>query len=314
MTLEELKNKAKRKEITLEELEIEDILKFMKGSFLNPALQEAFDISLSEVNKIRKKKKLNDALFENLYRTIMVLEEYILETYPFFIEYFQDNLIITLFAAFGCACGKEELYLKKCHQVDWKKINPSEEIQKRKIDVAYRQKEYSYYWKQVDIAVQKYLAYQEEWNIKTKESNKFAKEYIPKKRIKKEKITQNKEIVPRDPKVSEHALERANYCCEINPCHSSFIRRKNHKRYMEPHHLIPLDFQDQFFYSLDVEANIVSLCSHCHNEIHYGTNYKILLHRLFEERKELLKECGIELKNIDELYQMYDKTKDKIEV
>lgn len=42
--------------------------------------------------------------------------------------------------------------------------------------------------------------------------------------------------------------------------------------------------------------NIVSLCSHCHNLLHYGRfeDKKPILEKLYNERKEALKECGIE--------------------
>lgn len=74
---------------------------------------------------------------------------------------------------------------------------------------------------------------------------------------------------------------------------------------MEPHHLIPLEFQDYFEYSLDVEANIISLCSNCHNEIHYGENYKELITILYNERKEQLNKCGLVV-SLEELYKMYE--------
>lgn len=45
---------------------------------------------------------------------------------------------------------------------------------------------------------------------------------------------------------------------------------------MEPHHLIPLQYHEEFEWSLDVEANVVSLCSECHNQIHYGDGKKYL--------------------------------------
>ncbi len=66
---------------------------------------------------------------------------------------------------------------------------------------------------------------------------------------------------------------------------------------METHHLIPLSKQDNFEFSLDVEANIVSLCSNCHNCIHYGIDEdKIkILNELFKLRKDRLSKCGINI-------------------
>jgi hypothetical protein len=98
---------------------------------------------------------------------------------------------------------------------------------------------------------------------------------------------------PRDAKIAANALKRANYLCEMNKEHPSFIRRSNNQNYTEPHHLIPLAFQDDFQYSLDVEANIISLCSNCHNEIHYGRNPEIIIRKLYQERKDELKTAGI---------------------
>ncbi len=51
--------------------------------------------------------------------------------------------------------------------------------------------------------------------------------------------------------------------------------------------------QDQFDVSLDVEENIISLCSNCHNEIHYGENADRLVRELYGKRKEHLEKVGI---------------------
>ena len=42
-----------------------------------------------------------------------------------------------------------------------------------------------------------------------------------------------------------------------------------------------------------VEANIVSLCSYCHNLIHYGADAEIVIRELWEDRKEELEAAGI---------------------
>lgn len=73
---------------------------------------------------------------------------------------------------------------------------------------------------------------------------------------------------------------------------------------MEPHHLIPLSQHKKFDVSLDVEENIVSLCSNCHNLLHYGSDYEALLKKLYDERKDLLESVGICV-TYDELVSMY---------
>ena len=129
------------------------------------------------------------------------------------------------------------------------------------------------------------------------------------KKTKKECIIDNKggSVYPRDAKVAANALEIANYKCEIDEKHQSFIRRTNGKNYTESHHLIPINCQDRFEYSLDVEENIVSICSTCHNCIYYGINSEriILLERLYNERKELLKNVGLNI-TFEDLKKYYE--------
>ncbi len=143
-------------------------------------------------------------------------------------------------------------------------------------------------------------------NEKLSENNDDTEEvsYKGRKRRRKPVIKNGGIVFPRDRKVSRNALKIANFQCEIEITHPSFYR-KNKINYTEPHHLIPMKFQYDFDASLDVEENIVSLCSNCHNEIHYGLNAKGLIKQLYEKRKDLLKSAGLDI-TIDELYKMYN--------
>ena len=102
-----------------------------------------------------------------------------------------------------------------------------------------------------------------------------------------------------------NAIVKANYHCEVDNNHLSFIRKTNGKNYTEAHHLIPLRFQKDFLYNLDVPANIISLCSNCHNKLHYGADIKELLDTLYLMRKEELKKYKIDC-GIDKLYEYYN--------
>lgn len=99
----------------------------------------------------------------------------------------------------------------------------------------------------------------------------------------------------RNKEVAIKALKRANYECEIDKSHPSFKRRTTKVNYTEPHHLIPMAKQGNFSYSLDVEANIVSLCSNCHNQIHYGADYKEMISKLHIKREKELTQAGIQI-------------------
>ena len=82
--------------------------------------------------------------------------------------------------------------------------------------------------------------------------------------------------------------------------------RKNGNPYTEPHHLIPISKYRDFEYSVDVMENIVSLCSHCHNLLHYGRfEDKVpILEKLYKERKDALHTCGLDL-TLEQLKSYY---------
>lgn len=109
----------------------------------------------------------------------------------------------------------------------------------------------------------------------------------------------------RDRQVTINALNHASFKCEIDPQHKTFIRKKDSLPYMEAHHLIPMAFQNEFEYSLDTEENIVSLCSNCHNEIHYGKNNKELITVLYNKREKLLKVKKLDI-SLEKLLSYYD--------
>ena len=111
-------------------------------------------------------------------------------------------------------------------------------------------------------------------------------------------------VYSRSPAVAGRALAIAKYKCEICADHPTFIRRNNGKPYTEPHHLVPMAYQELYGASLDREENIVSLCSNCHNEIHYGKDAAKLVETLYNARKDLLKSITINI-TLSELQQMY---------
>lgn len=121
--------------------------------------------------------------------------------------------------------------------------------------------------------------------------------------------TSNSTGVPRPKRDSDRAklaLQKANYKCENKSEHLLFLRKNGLHGYTEPHHLIPLSKYKDFKFSLDVTANIVSLCSHCHNLLHYGRleDKSIILEKLYNERKEQLIKKGIDL-SFEQLLNYY---------
>ncbi len=109
-------------------------------------------------------------------------------------------------------------------------------------------------------------------------------------------------------RIGKTALQLANYECTLNKeKHKTFISKLG-KPYMEAHHLIPMSAQKDFSINLDRVENIVSLCPVCHSAIHLGTDSVRLnvLTKLFAEREEALKKCGLDI-SVGELFSKYYK-------
>lgn len=97
----------------------------------------------------------------------------------------------------------------------------------------------------------------------------------------------------RDPSVVINALARAGYQCEGECDYRLFLKKDGIHNYTEAHHLIPLMYQKHFMYSLDVEANVVSLCPMCHRLLHYGFDKQKLLKKLYQKRSDRLDKVGL---------------------
>jgi len=142
-------------------------------------------------------------------------------------------------------------------------------------------------------------------NIKQSEENvKSNTEIYPE--IKKPKITElEKEVVDRNSEYKNIAIKNANFKCELDESHITFIK-DDKTQYMEGHHLIPISQYDSFEHSVDVVANIVSLCPTCHRMLHFGNkqNRDIALEKLFNKKIDGFKKVGLDitLENLKKLY------------
>ena len=110
----------------------------------------------------------------------------------------------------------------------------------------------------------------------------------------------------KNPAIAKASLVSSNYECQGNPAHSTFTSRATGRNYVEAHHLVPMEFQEQFQWSLDVDANIVPLCPNCHRLLHNATQAETasLLRLLFYRREQALVQRGISL-SLDELARFY---------
>ena len=121
----------------------------------------------------------------------------------------------------------------------------------------------------------------------------------------------NVKAYDRDPKQKNKAIKRANYKCSFDYNHETFISKSTNKNYLEAHHIIPRTKQADYIHDIDDYRNIIVLCSHCHNLIHYGLfkDKKPYLDKIYNEREKELKELLIrkDKKQLDlkMLYEYY---------
>lgn len=102
-------------------------------------------------------------------------------------------------------------------------------------------------------------------------------------------------------------LISADFKCEIDSRHETFIAEKTGKPYMESHHAIPMRQQPHFDNSLDVYANLVCLCPICHRRIHYGIKSERvgIIQCVYRNRAERLAKSGINL-SLQEFVELSD--------
>ncbi len=148
--------------------------------------------------------------------------------------------------------------------------------------------------------------HEEDFQLQVNEcaSNKIKRSDIVTSKPIKKNISVQK--LKRNLKASAFAIQESQFCCEVDPTHQTFTAEKTQKKYVEAHHLIPLQFQKEFKTNLDIPENIVSLCPNCHKLVHYGVflEKKEILSRLFKQRKDKLKKFQIDL-NENEFLDYY---------
>lgn len=95
--------------------------------------------------------------------------------------------------------------------------------------------------------------------------------------------------------IRNQTMELANFLCEMNNNHKTFQQKGTDHRYMECHHIIPLNKQNEFENSLDVYANLICLCPTCHRFLHHGTNEERLklLNEIYQKRSKRLEASGL---------------------
>jgi 5-methylcytosine-specific restriction protein A len=116
------------------------------------------------------------------------------------------------------------------------------------------------------------------------------------------------ERYPSNPRRSRNALEAADFKCELDADHTTFVNKKSKKQYMEAHHLIPIREQGAFEYDIDVPENILCICPTCHRKIHLAEDRakREILKQAYEKKQNQLPQrgIGIEFEALLEIYNI----------
>lgn len=101
----------------------------------------------------------------------------------------------------------------------------------------------------------------------------------------------------RDANMAFTSLDNANFQCENDTKHETFISARTGNQFVEAHHLIPMEYQGDFLISIDVPENIISLCPNCHRAFHNSvvSNQEKLISKFYENRSSLLKKRDIDI-------------------
>lgn len=112
--------------------------------------------------------------------------------------------------------------------------------------------------------------------------------------------------------VSKQALKQANFKCEFDNSHVTFLTNKG-VPYMEGHHLIPCtsanseNYWAKYRRNIDCIENIICLCPTCHRRIHFGSNDEkdTIIRFLYKKQISSLLAAGLNI-SINELLSLYN--------
>ncbi len=110
-----------------------------------------------------------------------------------------------------------------------------------------------------------------------------------------------------DPKLKMTRLSKAEFLCEIDNNHKTFLNSTNEHQYLECHHIIPMNAQKNYVNKrLDSLFNLIALCPVCHAKVHYASisQRKEIFEAMCNIRKEEMEKNGF---GSDELEAIFDK-------
>lgn len=108
----------------------------------------------------------------------------------------------------------------------------------------------------------------------------------------------------RDPRLAWKRFETAHFECEFDRSCRLFRSKSTGANFLECHHIIPIQFQQNFAPSLDFLENLIALCPFCHRAIHHAevNLTREIIERILGTRSGLLDRLELSPERVFELY------------
>jgi hypothetical protein len=78
------------------------------------------------------------------------------------------------------------------------------------------------------------------------------------------------EVFQRSVQLAEYVRTQNGFRCAIGGSQCIEFEARNHRPYIEVHHIVPMSFQNTTSVNLDRTSNMVPLCVGCHKRVHRG--------------------------------------------
>lgn len=151
-------------------------------------------------------------------------------------------------------------------------------------------------------------------SVNTFKINIYSEDKLTEKEKNKKISKKNKKLstnyrINTDIRLKATRLNWADYSCEVNSAHQTFINPLG-LQYMECHHIIPVYAQNDFpTINLDSIANLISICPTCHAKMHYGDEAakREVFDKIYSVRKEELLNKGFDFEDENEIFNKYYK-------
>ncbi len=150
---------------TIDQLSSEDILK-LTDNYIKIEIVKAFNISIKEFDKIKKKKGIPNIYLENSIRNIAVLLNYIDTKGKDISDEFRKEFYSFLIYAINQSIPHRDFYIENLSQIDFSRKQIKKLLLSKEIDIQYRLKKLDFLIPIIDQLVETFLQEKQKSSLK----------------------------------------------------------------------------------------------------------------------------------------------------